>query len=189
MKTFTICRQHPKAHKAVFCVCWNKEHYSSIQFEGETEALQLSRFTAEMNEQRSVPASPDTFSLFIQIAIKINHFCVFPFLCFWWTSSFFLSFSLPFFAISIVPFYSYALRLCESFTFNVYFCWKKRRKKLFFFSVDLCSLERYDFYFHRELCKSTNGWKMWKISAFLGLRWYLRESEREEKAHKLWISC
>lgn len=133
MKTFTICRQHPKAHKAVFCVCWNKEHYSSIQFEGETEALQLSRFTAEMNEQRSVPASPDTFSLFIQIAIKINHFCVFPFLCFWWTSSFFLSFSLPFFAISIVPFYSYALRLCESFTFNVYFCWKKRRKKLFFF--------------------------------------------------------
>lgn len=43
MKTFTICRQHPKAHKAVFCVCWNKEHYSAIQFEGETEALQLSQ--------------------------------------------------------------------------------------------------------------------------------------------------
>lgn len=33
----------------------------------------------------------DTFVLFIQTAIKINHFCVFSFFSFWWTSSFFLN--------------------------------------------------------------------------------------------------
>lgn len=113
------------------------------------QVILLSR--SEMNENAQfvfpsfLPSLPfDTFILFIQIAIKINHFCVFPFFYFWWTSSFFLNAS----RLSSLPFYCYALRLWESFTFNVYFCWKKEQGEKLFFAVDLCSLERYDFYFH-----------------------------------------
>lgn len=62
--------------------------------------------------------------LFIQIAIKINHFCVFP------SSGFLMNLIiLSRKRFSRVPFHSYALRLWESFTFNVYFCWKKAKKE------------------------------------------------------------
>lgn len=123
VKTFTICHQHPKAHKA-FCLPKQRTFLLRIQFRWkQVRASEWQRDECERSISASILTKPlDTFLLFIQIAIKINHFCVISFFHCWWSSSFFPR-VFPF-ALSTIPFYCSALRLWESFTFNVYFCWK-----------------------------------------------------------------
>lgn len=177
METFTICHQHRKAHKA-FCVFAETKNITP-RFNwggGKQQHYNFQDLRSEMNEKCSA---------FESIS---RYFCTFHSNCYQNKSLLRLSILMLLMnliillrsspsTISMVPFYSYARRLWESFTFNVYFCWKKSRAKKYFFAVDLCSLERYDFYFHRgALPKGEKADSDWGgvVLLFSGSLWYLR---------------
>lgn len=104
-KTFTICHRQPRAHKALlfsppetksitrrfnFGVGWEKQQYYSVEIWIRVWWMAKCFACSTFFYSHSAVALLlvfDTFTVFP--AIEINHSCVFPFLCFWWTSSFF----------------------------------------------------------------------------------------------------
>lgn len=142
-----------------------------------------------MNEKRSIPASlffsfsfvlslpfaalsPILLYFFIQIAIKINHFCVFPpFLCLLMNLIILFQRSQP-----PLPFLCFALRAQRNHLHLMFIFaeTEEQKEKNYFCAVDLCSLERYDFYFHSMGLPFSNGGKCGKFLLFK-VFWYLRE--------------